>query len=909
MTVEELQVLITADTNNLRKEIQKTNSLVSGLQKTATKSSSSIFSAVLKGNIATKILSKTISLISQNMDGAINRLDTLNNFPRVMNNLNISSEDAEASLKRLSDGLIGLPTSLDNATLSVQRFTSANGNVEASTEMFLALNNAILAGGADMQIQSTALEQLSQAYAKGKPDMMEWRSAMTAMPAQLKQVAIAMGYVSTDQLGEALRSGQASMNDFMKTIIELNHSGENGFKSFEEQARNSTGGIKTSIVNAKTAITRGIAEIMNTIGQSNIAEFFQKITRAINSVIPYMVAFTKVMVTGVSYISSLFGKAKSVVGVSNKASNSLGNLGASGKNTSKGLDKASGSAKKLKKELNRLAGFDEMNVLSEPSDTSGSGSSTGDSGSGGGDLGNIDLSGFDTAISSTGNKVDELYEKMLNAIKQNINFDNITNALDKLWKALEPFGKTVGDGLLWLYDNVLLPISKIVINDILPGFLTLLAGAINILNTAIDEVKPVFEWLWNGFLEPVISWTGGVIADVLTAIGDALSWIAQNEVSVAILEGLAVAIGIVAVALNAINIAIGIFNVIGVIASAVTTAWGVAVSILTSPITLIILAITAVVAVVILLIKHWDEVKAVAQKVWDKVKEIWGVVATWFKEKVIEPIKEFFTPIVDFFKDIFTTAIDNVKIIFENLIIIASFVWDSIKAVFSVIGNWFKEKWEKAVNLIKEIFAPIGNFFSDVWEKIKNVFSVVGTFFKDVFNKAYNAVKNVFNPIVTFFNGIFTKIKNIFIKIGTTVGQVISGAFKGVVNGVLATIENVLNAPIKAINGLIKVINKVPGINLSTLKTFNLPRLARGGVVDKPMLAQIGEAGKEVVMPLERNTGWINELAGKIDERIDKSNNQPIQLVVKIGEDTILDKVINGIRQKDFETNGEVFNL
>ena len=918
------------------------------------------------------LLAKGISLLTQNTDSAIDRLDALNNFPRVMSNLGIGAEDAEASMKRLSDALIGLPTRLDEATLSVQRFTSANGNVKASTEMFLALNNAILAGGASAQVQSSALEQLSQAYAKGKPDMMEWRTAMTAMPAQLKQVAIAMGYVNASQLGEDLRKGNVSMNEFMKKIIELNQSGANGFKSFEEQARNSTGGVRTSIINVKTALTRGLADIMNAIGQSNIAGFFQGIARAISAVVPYVVAVVKVIATAVSFISSLFGGVKKVSPAIKKTTSSLGNLGSAGASSSKGLDKATGSAKKLKKELNGLASFDEMNVLQEPTDNSGGGGSD-DSGGDVGDLSGIDLSAFDTSIDTANTKVDELYEKMLNALKwftsdmnfqplvdsfynladaisyllngvggllgdfitnylkplatyvindalphffnstadaiKSINFDKISNALNKLWGALEPFTETVGEGLLWFYDHAVIPMSKIVINDLLPGFLTLLAGAINIVNKAINEVKPIFEWLWTSFLEPIVTWTGGVIGDVLTAIGDALSWIASNEVAVALLEGLAITLGVFAVAMNAVNIAIGIWNVIGAVATAVTTAFGVAMAILTSPITLVIAAIAAVVAGVILLVKHWDEVKAVAQKVWDKIKEIWGVVADWFKEHIVEPLKQLFAPLVEFYKNIFQTAIDNVKIIFENLIAIAKFVWDGIKTVFSVVGNWFKEKWNNAVTLIKNVFTPIVNFYMNIWEKIKGAFSTVGTFFKNTFTTAYNTVKNVFNPIVSFFEGIFTKIKNIFKKIGTTVGQVISGAFKGVVNGILSTIENVLNSPIRAVNSLIGVINKVPGVNLSKLNTFNLPRLARGGIIDKPTLAQVGENGKEAIMPLERNTNWITDLAEKIDERRGGSNGQPIQLVVKIGEDTLLDKVIDGIQDKNFETNGGVFNL
>ncbi len=236
------------------------------LEKT-TQSTGSRIKSIVAGLGIDKLISATFNVISGSIDGAISRLDTLNNYPKVMSNLGVESKDAEKSIKKMSDKLSGLPTTLDAGALAVQRFTSANGDVKKSTDYFLALNNAILAGGASSEIQSSALEQLSQAYAKGKPDMMEWRSLMTAMPAQLKQVATAMGYVSTDKLGEDLRKGKVSMDDFMKKLVELNEKGTGKFQSFEEQARNSTGGIATSITVAKTQVVKGVTDIINSIDQ------------------------------------------------------------------------------------------------------------------------------------------------------------------------------------------------------------------------------------------------------------------------------------------------------------------------------------------------------------------------------------------------------------------------------------------------------------------------------------------------------------------------------------------------------------------------------------------------------------------------------------------------------------------
>lgn len=246
--------------NNVKNATNKQEQLNKKLEEGTSASNS-----FLKSLMGFSIIQKTFGMITSQVNSAITRLDTLNNYPKVMSNLGINADQANASMQMLSEGLRGLPTTLNDAVGSVQRFTSANKNIGASTKMFLALNNAILAGGAEMSTQQSALEQLSQAYAKGKPDMMEWRTAMTAMPAQLGQVAQSMGFISADALGESLRNGKTSMNDFMETLMQLNETGANGFPSLSEQAKNATGGIATSIENMKTSVTRGLANMMTSI--------------------------------------------------------------------------------------------------------------------------------------------------------------------------------------------------------------------------------------------------------------------------------------------------------------------------------------------------------------------------------------------------------------------------------------------------------------------------------------------------------------------------------------------------------------------------------------------------------------------------------------------------------------------
>lgn len=282
--------------------------------KGVTASLGSITKSVVAGLGITKAFSAAWSAITRNMDSAIDRFDTLNNFPKVMSNLGIGAEESQKSIDKMSEALVGLPTTLDEGALAVQRLTSKNGDIKKSTDLFLAMNNAILAGGAPAQIQSAAIEQLSQAYAKGKPDMMEWRTLMTAMPAQLKQVATAMGYVDADSLGEALREGNVSMDEFMNTIVDLNEKGLPGFQNFEEQARNSTGGVRTAITNMNSRITQGVTAMIESVDKGlkdaklgGIAKVFETIGNTVRdtlkSLAPYIVKTISFLVNLAKWIN------------------------------------------------------------------------------------------------------------------------------------------------------------------------------------------------------------------------------------------------------------------------------------------------------------------------------------------------------------------------------------------------------------------------------------------------------------------------------------------------------------------------------------------------------------------------------------------------------------------------------
>lgn len=228
------------------------------------------------------VLSSGVNMFMNSLSRGISRVDTLNTFPRVMENVGISAEASQRAIETLSAGIDGLPTTLDAAASATQRFALQNGDVEASADMFLALNNAILAGGQSAEMQASALEQVSQAYAKGRPDMMEWRTMTMTMGPALQMVAQSWG-MSVDEMGEALRSGDRSMDDFLQTIQTLNTEGIGDFASLSEQASVSTETIGTALANVGSRMSAVWAAILDAIGTGDIADIINGLSSSFKS--------------------------------------------------------------------------------------------------------------------------------------------------------------------------------------------------------------------------------------------------------------------------------------------------------------------------------------------------------------------------------------------------------------------------------------------------------------------------------------------------------------------------------------------------------------------------------------------------------------------------------------------------
>lgn len=223
--------------------------------------------------IASNVFGKVASVVTSSLGSAIDRADQMNNFPKVMKNLGYSSEDAAASIRKITNALDGLPTTSSAMTGMVQQLAPLTSNLDEATDIALAFNNAMLAGGASTMEQENALTQYTQMLSAGKVDMQAWRSIQAAMPGQLNQVAEAMmgaGHNAND-LYEAMKSGKFSFDDFNKAVMDLNQNGFGKYASFAQQAKDATQGIGTAMENVKNRVAKAVQKVIDAVGVENIA--------------------------------------------------------------------------------------------------------------------------------------------------------------------------------------------------------------------------------------------------------------------------------------------------------------------------------------------------------------------------------------------------------------------------------------------------------------------------------------------------------------------------------------------------------------------------------------------------------------------------------------------------------------
>lgn len=337
--------------------------------------------------------------------------------------------------------------------------------------------------------------------------------------------------------------------------------------------------------------------------------------------------------------------------------------------------------------------------------------------------------------------------------------------------------------------------------------------------------------------------------------------------------------------------------------------------------------------------------------IWEAIKNVFAPVGEWFSnmwnslgnvpglsqlktmiENVWGAIKNHISTVVNAIKNVVSAVWNaiksNIGAVINAIKTVISSAWNTIKTiiqnVMKIISSVLKGDWEGVKNAISNIINAIKQYISTVWNAIKNVIQTVLNNIKNVVSTVWNSIKTVISSTVNtvksvvsnVWNGIKSATSNAFNGIKTTASK----AWNDIKSKITTPIENArdeIKGIVDKIKGFFSGMKlsfpkiKMPHFSISPsgwkigdLLKGSIPKLgidwyAKGGIIDSPRVIGVGEDGAEAVVPLERNTGWINKVADEVAEQINV-NNSDSSLLNK------LEELIRRIEALKIYLNGEV---
>lgn len=650
------------------------------------------------------------------------------------------------------------------------------------------------------------------------------KSIWTGETETLKDLGVIMTQTNLDQyaLNNGFGKTTAKMTEQEKVMLR--------YQYVTSALSNATGDfVKTqdSWANQTRILTLRFLQLKASLGKGFIA-LFTPILRGFNSLLAGLqkvadgfASFVQ-MLTGADISSSMGSISADIAGIGDDAGGAADNVSGIG-------DAAKKTAKDIEKSL---AGFDQINKLTEPTDDSSSSGSGTDSTSG---IGSVDLvpdvSGSTANVSSAISDMADKVKKALEPLKA-ISFDNLVSSLDNLKRAVQPLTEKLFSGLEWAYYNVLVPLASWYIEDLIPTYINTLADAFELLNTVLDVFNPVFESAWDNFFKPIAEWTGGIVVDVINSIGDAFLLVAgylkEHETDVKDWTDLYITPFFKTITDFIMELYDLIKNVIGF--------------------------------VIDLLGPSFDEIVAI----------ISGAISAI--TKIVTGVLDILKGVIEFLNGIFTGDIDKcmqgIKDIIKGCL---EAIWGIIKVIVSLIVNLVKGTVDIVINLLKDIFTVIGNILSSiksVFDKVlMAIFNAVISVIDGIKDALWNIVDFVGDTFSSAWSNVWNGIINAFDNIFGGIVDIAKGPINmviGLINGMLDGLESGINWIVRRVNALsFDVPDWVPviggdhfGFDLPEVGFGSIPYLAEGGYVkpNTPQLAMIGDNKHqgEVVAPEDK---------------------------------------------------------
>lgn len=489
-TVGEASVKLTFDAKGAASQLK---SDVSSATKSAEKTISSWSVAV--GNIAANAFTKVANVIRDSLEGGITRFDTINRFPKVMEAIGYSSEEASESVKNVWNYVQGLPTPFNEALSAVQRLASSTGSLEKATKIYEAMNNALLSGGAEIGRQSQVMTQWLQAVSRGKFVGQEWNDMMEVMPGVIKAATkdLLGATAGEEQLREALSSGKITMSEFLDEIEKLNSEGADSFSPLAKQAKVNTEGISTSLTTLRQSVENVWMNVLKAIGDDNITNGLNSLKSMINGVSEALVKMVNWVKSNKDWLLPLAGG----VAVFVAAFAAVGKAIAIVKGLSVALTALTSPIGLITVAIAAVAALVVMNwdkiqpILQSVWEWIQV---------------NI-LPAIQAAINWISANVVPVVVNIFNQIQPI--FQNIVTLVQNVWNTIV----TVVNNLM----PIIQPVLSVIIAAVQNAILTII-GIVDFVVSSINNILSAGVWAWENIISPIVSFVSAVVANIISFI-------------------------------------------------------------------------------------------------------------------------------------------------------------------------------------------------------------------------------------------------------------------------------------------------------------------------------------------------------------------------------------------------------
>lgn len=779
--------------------------------------------------------SKAFNTVKSSIDGALNRIDTLNNSTRAFENMGVATEDITKNMDKLQEATRGLPTALDSAVSNVQLLTASTDDMGLSVDVFKAMNDAILGFGGDAQMVDSAVVQLSQSFSNGKVDAQTWNSMINSgLGPTLNALAKEMG-MTTGALKDGLSSGTISVRQFQDALVKMDKEGGGGLKSLEKIAKDSTQGFGTAIANMKSAVTRGTAKMIEGLNKSlekmglptfqeqitNTGKKFEAFLGGLGDSLPELAknlswvgklfkgtfdVFGKVTGEAWGYLSD-FGKNVGMWAENIKRiwkGEGLINVGALGLDI-KGINRIDTAVNQFKSSLSGLKSWG----YNFKSAWEGNG------------LVDLDMLGLsDEKMKTVSNAIVGIKES-LGRFK-----DYIKNAFT--------FG--TGDGTPAGFFETLTKVVDFITVEIIPTVIPLIDKALKAITKLLGGAQKIFKIVLDFFVKELLPMIMPIIQELAEALGNIFdkisNWWDQNgdRIGKAIMNLLTLLKPIFAIAIEIVKSFVK--SVVGFIDGMVDV-------------------ITGIIDVFSMVLTGdftglWDAIKRIF---FGGIQAVWE----WFNIMFIGKIFKGVAGLGKSVGGVFSSMWNWVKNLFTNGGAGAFKIFDSfsgwIRNIAGNLGNAVKNTISGMWNGVKNFFSSGANGAKGIFDGFKgtigNIADTIKRAVTGVFSGMWRTIKNTFSggidTIVRWFTSLPERLGG---AISRGVGHV-TGAFKGIFNKVLSAIGGPVNGIIGGANWVLEKFGA------PQIPRWNVPQYANGtdGHIGGPMVVNDGGGAEMVIAP------------------------------------------------------------